>query len=130
MNKNKIISDSQLRKTFKESSLENLSSGFMENLMAKIEKEAIRKRRKYVWITSLQIAAGISAMFLLPALVIRLCKIPVPEFSFSFPKIDVNFDPNIVIIGLAVLMLLIIDTLYSKHLFHTRFEKKDEVTKQ
>jgi hypothetical protein len=118
MNKNKIISDSQLRRTFKESSLENLSPEFMENLMAEIEKEAIRKQRKYAWITSLQIVAGILAMFLLPALVIYLYKIPVPDFSFSFsfPKINVNFDPNIVIIGLAVLLLLIGDTLLRTYL--------------
>jgi NADH:ubiquinone oxidoreductase subunit 5 (subunit L)/multisubunit Na+/H+ antiporter MnhA subunit len=101
----------------------------MENLVAKIEKEAIRQRRKQAWITFLQSVAGVLSMFLLPALVIHLCKIPVPEFSFSFPKIDVNFDPNIVMIGLAVLLLLIIDTLYSNHLFHTRFGKKHETPK-
>jgi hypothetical protein len=116
MNENKTMLDNQLRKTFKAMSLENLSSGFMENLMAKIEKEAIRNRRKHVWIIALQVTAGVLSMFLLPALVIYLCKIPVPEFSFSFPKIDINFDSNIVIIGLTVLLLLIIDTLLRTHL--------------
>jgi hypothetical protein len=116
MNENKILSDNQLRKAFKEMSSENLSSGFMENLMVKIEKETIRQRRKRAWINSLQIAAGFLAMFLLPALVIYLRKIPLPKFSFSLPKIDLNFDPNIVIIGLVVLLLLIIDTLLRTHL--------------
>ncbi|GHT24775.1 hypothetical protein AGMMS4957_18360 [Bacteroidia bacterium] len=56
-------------------------------------------------------------MILLPALAIYLCRIYVPGFTFvfTFPKIDLNLDPNLIAIGLTVLLLLMADTLLRKH---------------
>jgi hypothetical protein len=114
MDKNKIISDSRLRKVFKDIPMENLSAGFMENLMSKIEKEAVRKRKINALIVFLQIAAGIASMILLPMLAIHLCNLFIPEFSFS--NIHINISANSVIIGLAALLLLIIDSICQKYM--------------
>jgi hypothetical protein len=118
MNKNKNISDKQLQEIFKGITLDTPSSGFIENLMTSIEKEAAHEKKKKSWIMIGQIAAGISSMILLPSLILYLCVLFIPEFtiSFSFPKISLNFDPNLITIGLAVLLLLIGDTLCRKHL--------------
>jgi hypothetical protein len=115
MKKNKIISDSQLGKAFKDIPLENLSAGFVENLMSEIEKEAVRRKKQQKLIVVLQIIAGIGSMLLLPVLAVRLCNIFIPNFSFSFDDINIRFDPNYIVIGLAILLLLIIDSLYRKH---------------
>jgi flagellar biosynthesis protein FlhB len=114
MNKNKTISDNQLRKAFRNISIEHLSSGFAENLMLKIEKEAVRQKRKKILIGFLQVAAGIVSILTLPVLAIYLCNLFIPEFSFSFSDVKIDFNPNSIIIGFAVLLLLIIDCLYRK----------------
>jgi hypothetical protein len=118
MNKYKNISDKQMQKVFKEVSLNTPSFDFMENLMLRIEKEAAKEKKKKFWITFGQIASGIAAMILLPALTIYLFSIFIPEFtfSFSFSKINLNFDANLITIGLAVLLLLMADTLFRKHI--------------
>lgn len=116
MNKNKIISDNQLREVFKDIPMENLSVDFVENLMSKIEKEAVRKRRINALTVFLQIAAGIASMLLLPMLAIHLCNRFIPGFSFSLSDMHINFDTNSVIIGLAVLLLLIIDSIFRKYM--------------
>ncbi|GHT07777.1 hypothetical protein FACS189432_00330 [Bacteroidia bacterium] len=117
MNTNKNISDKQLRKVFKETTLAVPSSGFMENLMLRIEKEAVKEKKKRSWMVYGQIAAGVSGMILLPALTLYLCSLFVPgfSFSFSFPVINLNFDTNLIVIGIAVLFLLMADTLFRKH---------------
>jgi hypothetical protein len=115
MNKNKIVSESQLKEIFKEVPLEKLPSGFAEVLMSKIEKESFKKRMRRKLIVSLQIAAGIASMLLFPALAIHLCNIFIPGFSFSFSDLNIGFDSNSVVIGFAVVMLLIIDSLHKKY---------------
>jgi hypothetical protein len=115
MKTNKNISDNKLSELFREIQFENPSPDFMGKLMRKVEKEAISEKRKQQWITAGQIAAGISCMLILPALVIYLCMIFIPDFSFTVPKIHLRFDPNFIVIGLSVLMLLIIDTLFRTH---------------
>jgi hypothetical protein len=118
MNTNKSISDKQLKELFKETALDTPSSGFMENLMVKIEKEAAWKKKKQNLMIYLQIAAGVFGMISLPALALYLCSLFIPGFSFtfSFPKMNLNFDANLIAIGLAVLMLLMADTLCRKYI--------------
>jgi hypothetical protein len=113
---NKVISNKQLKEAFDNIPLESLPSGFMENLMSKIEKESVRRKRKKVLIASLQIVAGIASMLLFPVLGIYLCNIFISGFSFSFSDMDIDVDPNVVVIGLAVLFLLIIDALCRKYM--------------
>jgi flagellar biosynthesis protein FlhB len=113
MKKNKIVSDNQLKKVFKEFPLEKLPSDFMEDLMQKIEKESVNKRRTQKLIVLLQVIAGIASMLLLPALAIYLCNLFIPGFSFSFS--DMNINLNSIAIVLAILPLLIIDSLHKRH---------------
>jgi hypothetical protein len=120
MNKNKIVSDSQLREIFKGFPLEKLPSGFEESLMSKIEKESVKKRIRKKLIVPLQIAAGVASMLLFPVLAVHLCNLFIPDFSFSFSDLNINFDSNSVVIGLAVLMLLIIDSLHKKYIANKR----------
>jgi hypothetical protein len=72
MKTNKIITNNQLREIFGQIPLENPSSGFVENLMTKIEKEAVKEKRKRNWIVFGQMLTGISGMILLPGIVIFL----------------------------------------------------------
>jgi hypothetical protein len=116
MNKNKIISDKQLREAFRNIPLENLSSGFVENLMSKIAKEAVRRKRMKILNVTLQVAAGIAGMLFLPVVAIYLCNHFIPGFSFSFSDMHVDFNTNSIVIGLTVLLLLIIDSLCRKYI--------------
>jgi flagellar biosynthesis protein FlhB len=111
MNRNKTVSDARLRETFKEMPMENLPSGFMERLTPKIEKAAVSKQKEKTLTMYLQIAAGILSIFFFLILTFNLCNLFIPGFSFSLSSITVKFDSNIIIIGLAVTMLLIIDSL-------------------
>jgi hypothetical protein len=116
MNKKKIVSDSQLKKMFKDIPVENLSSGFVEHLMSKIEQEAVRKRKINALTVFLQIITGIAGMLLLPLLTVHLCNLFIPGFSFSFSDIHINLDTNSIIIGFADLLLLIIDCICGKYM--------------
>jgi len=116
MNTNKNISENKLRELFGKISFDEPSPEFMPNLLSRIEKEAVvMEKRKRRWIVVGQVAAGIFGIFILPALAIYLCTIFSPGFTFSFPKINLHFDPNLLVIGFSVLMLLIIDTLFRAH---------------
>jgi flagellar biosynthesis protein FlhB len=108
---NKTISDDKLRKAFSEMPLENLSSGFVENLMPKIEKAAANKQKENTCIMYLQIVAGVLSIFFFLMLTFYLCHLFIPGFSFSLPKLNIRFNQNIITIGTAVMLLLIIDSL-------------------
>lgn len=62
-----------------------------------------------------QIVAGTACMLLFPALAIYLCNQFIPGFSFSFSDISMRLDSNSITIGLAVLLLLVIDSLYDRY---------------
>jgi len=126
MNTNKNIAEDKLRELFSEIPFEEPSPDFMENLLSRIEKEAVAmENRKRFWIVVGQIAAGVFGIFILPALTIYLCTIFLPGFTFSFPKIHLHFDSNLLAIGFSVLMLLILDTLLRTHAANRT--KKDSV---
>jgi len=117
MKKNKNISDDTLRELFKGIPLEEPTQNFMDNLFQKIDAEAIKSKKiKQRWIIVGQIAAGVAGILLFPALVIYLYILYRPDSSFSFPKIYIDFNTNVLIIGFSVLMLLILDTLIRIHL--------------
>ncbi|MDR3218871.1 MAG: hypothetical protein LBU22_07820 [Dysgonamonadaceae bacterium] len=115
MNDYKEISDNKLRELFNGIALDTPTPDFTINLMEKIEKEAQIARKRKNGLVFLQMTAGALSMILLPALVIYLCKLFIPEFSFSFPKINLHFDTNLIVIGFSILLLLIADTLYRKY---------------
>ena len=111
MKTNKTISEDKLRELFSQTPFDDPTPDFTENLLLRIEKEALHEKRKQLWITAGQIAAGIFGIIALPAFAIYLCTIFLPDYSFSFPKINLNLDPKLVTIGFSILILLIIDTL-------------------
>jgi cytoskeletal protein RodZ len=92
--------------------MEHLPSDFVDNLTSKIEKELVIRKRKKVVTGFLQVVAGIVGMLAFPVLAVYLCNLFIPGFSFSFFDINIDFSPNFIIIGFAVLLLLIIDCLY------------------
>ena len=115
MKTNKNLSEDKLHELFSQVPFEEPAPDFMENLLLRIEKEALREKRKQQWIMAGQIAASLSVILVLPALAVYLCTIFLPDFSFSFPKIHLHFDPKLVAIGFSILMLLILDTLFRIH---------------
>jgi hypothetical protein len=115
MNKNRIIYYSQLRELFRKIPQESLSSEFMEKLMVEVKKEAARKKQAQKQAAALPLLAGISSMFLFPLLALYLCNLFMPGFSFSFADMHLRFNPDAAIVGLAILLLLIIDSLYRTH---------------
>jgi hypothetical protein len=114
MKKNNAISNRQLEKTFKEMPKESLSADFVKELMSEIEKESHRMKRRQNLLVILQIVVGIAGMLFLPVLTIRLCGVCIPGFSFSIDDVNINLNQNYIVIGLAVLLLLVIDSLFRK----------------
>ena len=109
-----------LKDIFSEIKPENPSGNFLNNLMARVEKEAIKQRRKkeiysYLWIT-----AGIVCMIAIPALILFFLKINI-SFNLNLSKIfsGVKIEPSYIIFSLIILLLLIGDTLLRKrsHLY-------------
>ena len=115
MNTSKNISEDKLRELFGKIPLDEPAPDFMEKLFRRIEKEVVREKRKHRWMLAGQVAAGLFGILIFPALAIYLCTIFLPDYSFSFPKMHLSFDPKLVSIGFSVLMLLIIDTLFRMH---------------
>ena len=115
MNTNKPILGKKLSELFREIPLDNPSPDFAEKLLIRIEKEVLQEKRKQQWLVVGQVAAGIASILLLPALVLYLCTIFLPDFSFALPKIRLDIDKNILVIGFSVLILLIIDALFRMH---------------
>jgi hypothetical protein len=97
----------QLEDLFREIRLETPSARFTEKLSYRIEKEIRKKERKRKWITIGQVAAGAIGMLAVPAGILYR----KTGFAFSFPKVDMTFDPLVCTIGLAVLLVLIGDSL-------------------
>ena len=96
-----------LENLFREIRLETPSSGFTEKLTFRIEKEIRKKERKQQWKTAGQIAAGVFSMI---AAVFGILYWQ-SKFTFSFFKPHISFDPLIWVIGLAVLFVLLGDSL-------------------
>jgi hypothetical protein len=116
MKTNNDIQDKRLRDLFKEMILENPSENFNANLLSRIKKEVQKEKRRNQWITCGQIAAGIGGIIFLPGLTLYLCSLLLPGFSFSFPTLNIKFEPMIFTVGLSVLLLLIADVLFRQHI--------------
>ena len=96
-----------LENLFREVRLETPTSNFTEKLSSRIEKEIRKKERKQQWKTAGQIAAGILCIISFSIGILYWQS----EFTFSFLKPDLSFDPLIWVIGLAVLLVLLGDSL-------------------
>ena len=105
-----------LKNIFSEIKPENPSGGFMNNLMVRVEKEAIKQQRKKEIYSYLWIAAGIVCMIAIPVLILFFLKINI-SFNLNLSKIfsDVKIEPSYIIFSLIILFLLVGDTLLRKH---------------
>ncbi|GHT04942.1 hypothetical protein FACS189423_08400 [Bacteroidia bacterium] len=106
------MTTNNIENLFQDIPLEIPSDHFTDNLMHKIEKGIRKEQAKRRWLTVGQIAAGVIGIILTPILVLYFCS----DLSFDFFKINLHFNPIILVIGLSVLFLLILDTLFRKHI--------------
>ncbi len=105
-----------LEELFQEVRPEDTSGDFMEKLMVRVEKEAIRQKRRKVWLTYLWMAAGIVGIIAIPACVFYYMGVNVeipwntkPDWTGLFSGIDI--DPSFVMFALVILLLLVGDGL-------------------
>jgi hypothetical protein len=110
------IQDKLLADLFNEITIENPSEDFSANLLTRIAEEVRKEKRKAKWITCGQIAAGVGGIICLPGVALYLCTLLLPGFSFSLPTLNLKFEPMIFMIGLSVLLLLMVDTLFRKYI--------------
>jgi len=105
-----------LKDIFREMKPENPSADFMENVMARVEKEAIKQQRKKELYSYLWIAAGVVGIIGVPALLLFFFKINV-SFNLNLSNIfsGVTIKPSCIIFSLIILFLLIGDSLLRKH---------------
>ncbi|MDR2804734.1 MAG: hypothetical protein LBB85_03705 [Dysgonamonadaceae bacterium] len=110
----KTTDNQLLENLFREIPLETPSDGFMETLSLRIKKDLRKQARKRKWMTVIQLAAGVIGILSTPVIFYRQT-----DFTFAFPKTALSFDPLIVVIGLAVLLVLIGDSLIRKYTHHS-----------
>ncbi len=119
----------KLKELFHEIKLDNTSQDFMKNMMFRIEKESIIQKRKKQLILYLILLGGVAGIIGLPVLIFSFMGIDIRLFdegslNFSFSmlsnlkRLDMNVDPNIIILCSTVLLLLMGDLLFRKHARH------------
>ena len=111
-------SDEKLKELFKEMPLQNPSSDFTRNLMVKIEKEAIRQKRKKEHISLVFMILGVMGIILIPGTILYFIGIEFTSFNASFLGSvikDLNINVSVLMLGIVVLGLLIGDTLLRRH---------------
>ena len=104
-----------LKNLFHEIKPEDTSGDFMKNLMACVEKETIKQQRKMQIYNYFGIAAGITGIIVIPALVLFLFKIDI-SFNINLSGIfsAVHIEPSYIGFAVIILLLLIGDTLLRK----------------
>ena len=105
-----------LKDIFREIKPENPSGNFMNNLMVRVEKEAIKQQRKKQIYSYLSIAAGITGIVCIPTLVLFFFGIDI-SFNLNMLSIfhGITIELSYIIFSLIILFLLIGDTLLRKH---------------
>jgi len=105
-----------LKDIFHEIKPENPSGDFLENLMARVEKEAIKQQRKKEIYSYLFITAGIACVSGICALILFFLKINISiNLNLSSIFSGVKIEPYYVIFFMVIFFLLIGDTLLRKH---------------
>ena len=110
--------DQLLEKLFRETRLETPSSGFTEKMNIRIEKEIRKKEWKRKWAPVGQIAAGVFSMIASAVGILYWQSkflFSILKTEISFFKNDISFDPLVWVIGLAVLLVLLSDSLIRKY---------------
>ena len=105
-----------LKVIFQEMKPENPSDDFMNNLMARIEKEAGKQQRKKEIYSYLWMSSGIIGITGISALILFILKIKI-SFHLNLLSIfsGITVDPSYIVFSLLILFLLIGDTLLRKH---------------
>ncbi|MDR0798572.1 MAG: hypothetical protein LBN18_02275 [Dysgonamonadaceae bacterium] len=115
MKKDNDLQDKFLTDLFEQMLPEIPSAGFQDSLMSKIQKAALREKRKIRWKNFGQMAAAVAGIVLIPCLALYVYALWAPDVTFSFSRIYWNFNPIIAVAGFAVLVLLIGDLLFRKY---------------
>jgi hypothetical protein len=116
---------------FYEMKPENPSGDFMNNLMVRVEKEAIKQQRKKEIYSYLWIAAGMVGVTGISALILYFLEINI-SFDINLLSIfsEITIEPSYTIFFLIILFLLIGDTLLRKRygFFSDKNKKTDVLT--
>ena len=118
-----------IKDIFHEMKQENTSGNFMKNLMARVEKEAVKQQRKKEIFGYLWIAASIICITGIPAIILYFFKINI-SFNLNLQDIfgGIIIEPSYIIFSLIILFLLIGDSFLRKHYgFFSDKNKKTDV---
>ena len=116
MNENKTDTryNETVKELFQDVSLEAPSADFTSHIMARVEREAARKKKQQQWTTIASIASGILAILIIPAIAFHFLGLKMPHLSMLTGNIRI--DPILGGMALVVLLLLIGDTLLRQHI--------------
>lgn len=101
---NRVQEDS-LKSLFKQMPAVSLSEGFRSQMMQRIEKEAVRKRKRQAWLEWSMLILSSTIMIVAAVLGLKELEIPV----IRWPQIDISLLVIYTYIGSIALFLLWLD---------------------
>lgn len=122
---NTLDTNDRLKNMFCEIKMENTSDDFMKGLMLRVEKEAVVEAKKKKALIYLSIFSGVAGIILIPFLIfyyleisIQMSEVRLPNVFLEISSLFSNFkiDPNILGLGLIILILLLVDLIFRKYL--------------
>lgn len=99
------VQEDRLKALFKQMPAISLSEGFRSQMMQRIEKEAVRKRKRQAWLEWSMLI--LSSTIMIVAAVIGLKELEIP--AIRWPKIDISLLVIYTYIGSIALFLLWLD---------------------
>ncbi len=99
------VQEDRLKSLFKQMPAVSLSEGFRSQMMQRIEKEAIRKRKRQAWLEWSMLI--LSSTIMIVAAVLGLKELEIP--AIRWPKIDISLLVIYTYIGSIALFLLWLD---------------------
>lgn len=99
------VQEDRLKSLFKQMPAVSLSEGFRSQMMQRIEKEAVRKRKRQAWLEWSMLILSSTIMIVAAVLGLKELEIPV----LRWPKIDTSLLFIYTYIGSIALFLLWLD---------------------
>lgn len=99
------VQEDRLKSLFKQMPVVSLSEGFRSQMMQRIEKEAVRKRKRQAWLEWSMLI--LSSTIMIVAAVLGLKELEIP--AIRWPKIDISLLVIYTYIGSIALFLLWLD---------------------
>ena len=99
------VQEDRLKSLFKQMPAVSLSEGFRSQMMQRIEKEAVRKRKRQAWLEWSMLILSSTIMIVAAVLGLKELEIPV----IRWPKIDTSLLFIYTYIGSIALFLLWLD---------------------